>query len=133
MSDDTIYIDGTGFNLHLRRKFARAPSGKEGHNISVCTAMHSGGLFHFRARVRVYNADEFIQFLSEMFVKTGPGSKNLVMDNVRFHHIENVKRFVENRGHYYIFAPIFAAVKPNRAALFEMEKSRLIGHENFRF
>ncbi|KII70039.1 hypothetical protein RF11_08518 [Thelohanellus kitauei] len=28
MSDDAIYIDETGFNLHLRRKFGRSPSGK---------------------------------------------------------------------------------------------------------
>ncbi|KII61121.1 hypothetical protein RF11_05841 [Thelohanellus kitauei] len=43
-----------------------------------------------------------------MFVKTGPGSKNLVMDNVRFHYTENVKRFVENRGHSIIYLPPYS-------------------------
>ncbi|KII61405.1 hypothetical protein RF11_12820 [Thelohanellus kitauei] len=50
MSDDTISIDETGFNLHLRRKFGRAPSGKRvslvvtnsrGHNISVCVCSYA--------------------------------------------------------------------------------------------
>ncbi|KII68217.1 hypothetical protein RF11_05461 [Thelohanellus kitauei] len=85
MSDDTIYIDETGFNLHLRRKFGRAPghervslfvtSSRE-HNICVCAAMHRGGLIHFRERVGAYNADEFIIFLSQMFERTGTGRKN---------------------------------------------------------
>ncbi|KII60259.1 hypothetical protein RF11_05753 [Thelohanellus kitauei] len=65
MSDDTIYMDERGFNLHLTRIFGRAPSRKR----------------------------------SEMFEKTWPGSKIVVIYNFRFHHTEDVKRFVEDRGH----------------------------------
>ncbi|KII73302.1 hypothetical protein RF11_01022 [Thelohanellus kitauei] len=82
MSDDTIYIDETGFNRHPMSKFGRAPSGKR---VSLVVTNSRG---HNIARVRAYNADSFIQFLSEMLVKTGPGSKNLVMDNPKLNQIE---------------------------------------------
>ncbi|KII71215.1 hypothetical protein RF11_09239 [Thelohanellus kitauei] len=92
MSDDAIYIDETGFNLHLRRKFA----------------IYNGRLVHFRSKVGSYNSNEFIQFLTQTFERTGTGQKHLVMDNVRFHHTENVKNTVESRGHDIIFLPPYS-------------------------
>ncbi|KII67412.1 hypothetical protein RF11_08424 [Thelohanellus kitauei] len=112
MSEYVIYINETGFNLHLRRKFGRSPSGKrvattvsssKAVNISVCAAMYNGGLYHFMSKVGSYNSNEFIQFLTQMFERTGAGQKHLVLDNIRFHHTENVKNIVESRGHDIIF------------------------------
>ncbi|KII69795.1 hypothetical protein RF11_05897 [Thelohanellus kitauei] len=116
MSDDTIYIDETGFNLHLRRKFGRAPSRKRvslvvtnsrGHNISVCAAMLSGGLLHFRARVGAAR------------------KKNIVMDNVRFHHTENVKRYLKDRGHTIIYLPPYSPQLNSIELLFSKWKRML--------
>ncbi|KII69212.1 hypothetical protein RF11_06594 [Thelohanellus kitauei] len=70
--------------------------------------MYNGGLVHFRSKVGSYNSNEFIQFLTQMFERTGTGQKLLVMDNVRFHHTENVKNTVESRGHDIIFLPPYS-------------------------
>ncbi|KII67547.1 hypothetical protein RF11_08387 [Thelohanellus kitauei] len=109
MSEDVICIDETGINLHLRRKFGRSPSRKrvaitvsssKGVNISGCAAMYNGRLVHFRSKVGSYNSKDFIQFLTQMFEKTGTGKKHLVM--------EHFKNSVENRGRDIIFLPPYS-------------------------
>ncbi|KII68698.1 hypothetical protein RF11_01057 [Thelohanellus kitauei] len=136
MSEDVIYIDETGFNLHLRRKFGRSLNGKrvaitvsssKGVNIRVCAAMHNGELVNFRSRIGAYNSNEFIQFLTQLFERIGTGKKHLLMDNVRFHNTENVTNGAESRGHDIIFLPPYSPQLNPIELVFSKWKSIVIG------
>ncbi|KII74695.1 hypothetical protein RF11_11393 [Thelohanellus kitauei] len=114
---EVVYIDETGFNLHIRRRYGRSQRGERAHivvsnsrgrNISVCAAMNISGLVNYRSIVASFNKNEFCQFLRECFQKLSNTPKIFVMDNVRFHHSIEVREVVESQGHRIVFIPPYS-------------------------
>src|SRR3954454_5726617 len=69
---DGVYIDESGFNLHLARRVGRAPRGKRaiqirptqrGRNVSVAIAVAREGIIEIEARLGSYNTDKYIDFI----------------------------------------------------------------------
>ena len=115
-----VWVDETGFNLHLRRKYGRArrghnatvvvPNGR-GRNISVCAAMSEEGFLHEMLQPGAYTAERFCVFLGELFDCLGSRGRSqcwIVLDNVRFHHCEIVRACSSARGHTLIFLPPYS-------------------------
>lgn len=130
-----IWIDETGFNLHIRRKYGRARTGhrasisvanNRGSNISVCAAMSCEGFLHERLRPGAYNAASFCEFLNELFVllrTTGRSQCWLIVDNARFHHCEIVNTCAAHEGHVLTFLPPYSPMLNPIESLFGKWKS----------
>ena len=112
-----VYVDETGFNLHIRRRFGRSERGSRanivvansrGRNISDCSAMNISGIVNYRSIVGYYNTLEFIEFLRQCLNHLSNTSKVSVMDNVRFHHSRDVCNVLESQGHEIFFLPPYS-------------------------
>ena len=71
---DVVYIDKTGFNLHLRRRNGRSErdtrvnlvvATAKGENISVCASINSDGLIDYLFVIGAYSTAKFISYLQE--------------------------------------------------------------------
>lgn len=116
-SIDVIYVDETGFNLHIRRNYGRGPKGQRvtitvpnsrGRNVSVCAAMNMNGLLMYEGRVGAFNSERFVSFLDSLLQGFGGEKKFLVMDNVRFHHTIAVREKIESHNSEIIFLPPYS-------------------------
>jgi len=117
---DVIWVDKTGFNLHLRRKYGRAQKGNRatisvansrGKNISICVAMSAEGFLCDRINPGSYNAEIFFQFLKELFqhlCQQGRNSCWVIMDNARFHHCAIIHDCARRYGHSLIYLPPYS-------------------------
>jgi transposase len=115
-----IWLDESGFNLHLRRKYGRARCGlhanitvanSRGRNISICAAMSEEGLLWDRLRPGAYTADSFCEFLGELFdllAQMGRENCTLILDNVRFHHCTVVNELAQRHSHTLLFLPPYS-------------------------
>lgn len=115
-----IWIDETGFNLHLRRKYGRALAGlranvvvanSRGHNISICAAMSEEGMLSHMVHRGAYTALLFCTFLERLFAHLLALNRPncwLILDNVRFHHCEIVAECAARNGHQLIFLPAYS-------------------------
>jgi transposase len=97
-----VYIDESGWNLHLPRRKGRAPveeNGSKGPNITLIAAVSPNfGLIHHVVRLGGTNRDVFSQFMADTLkacLTHKPGGKFVfILDNAKFHHSEDVKRVV---------------------------------------
>lgn len=115
-----IWVDETGFNLHLRRRHGRALSGlranltvptNRGRNISICGAMSAEGFIAHQVRFGSYNALAFCDFLQLLFRKIqelGHIGCRIIVDNARFHHSANVLECARQAGHFIHFLPPYS-------------------------
>lgn len=132
-----IWIDETGFNLHLRRKYGRALAGlranivvanSRGRNISICAAMSEEGALTHTAQMGSYNAQLFCAFLETLFLhlqSIGRAGCWLIMDNVRFHHCASVRELVAQSGHQLIFLPPYSPMLNPIESLFGKWKTSM--------
>jgi len=108
-----IFIDESGFNLHLRRSQARSTRGNrssieattnKGTNRSLTMTINRNRVIHFSIKVGGVKAIDFAQFIREIFVEVVDNNSNLhgswfVMDYARIHHHEVVKSVFEEFSH----------------------------------
>lgn len=115
-----IWIDETGFNLHLRRSQGRSLRGtratvtvanSRGRNISIIAAMSDQGMLHHTAHIGGTNSERFAEWidsLGQMLAQNGITNCWLVLDNARFHHTPLVARVAETLEHRLIFLPPYS-------------------------
>jgi len=96
-----VYIDESGFNMHLKRSKGRALAGEKatltimpkGQRISLIAALGSTGIVHYHAfnslgdKKRGVNAEDFRSFLLDLASKVKPNSV-FILDNCKIHHAE---------------------------------------------
>jgi transposase len=114
-SQSVIWVNETGFNLHLRRKHGRARAGlranltvanNRGHNISICGVMSEEGFIAHKVHFGAYNTVAFCEFLEILFAKLCELNRagcRIILDNVRFHHCEVVARCAQQARHFLHF------------------------------
>jgi transposase len=104
-----IFIDESGFNLHLRRSKARSKKGKRaqvviptvrGRNITLLLAANKESIIHFKLiSDRTCNGSVFGEFISELFEiissREDLHGSWVIMDNARIHKIEDVRNTCE--------------------------------------
>lgn len=115
-----VWVDETGFNLHLRRKYGRALAGlranvvvanSRGANISICAAMSEEGLLVNKVHRGSYTAVLFVEFLELLFARLdvlGRTACWVILDNVRFHHCTIVADCATKFGHCLVFLPPYS-------------------------
>ena len=130
-----IYLDETGFNLHLRRKQGRSKKGtravipvqsNKGKNISIAAAIYSMGLLDYAVNIGAFNTNLFYQFIEricdELRLKNLDGCW-FVMDNVKFHHSKDVIELIKSRSHFPVFLPPYSPMLNPIEMLFSKWKS----------
>ena len=121
-----IFIDESGFNLHLRPSFGRSPIGKRssvyvptnrGANVSLLAAMNGTEYVHHKIFTGSVNSERFITFLRELEVILE--DRNLlcnswvIMDNARIHNSNLVKDFyTTSRIHAVFLSPYSYMLNP---------------------
>jgi transposase len=132
-----VYIDETGFNLHLRRRYGRSLAGSRatvpvvnsrGTNISVAAAMSVDGLLKYKCRIGAFNGNAFGDYLDELFVAMRERDMEkcwIVMDNVRFHHSAHVQDKIHAAGHVLKFLPPYSPMLNPIELLFSKWKSAI--------
>lgn len=136
-SRSIIWIDETGFNLHLRRRHGRAPAGlranltvpnNRGRNISICGAMSEEGFLAHKVHFGAFNAVLFCEFLRSLFQTlqdSGRTGCRIILDNVRFHHSALVLDCVQQAGHFIHFLPPYSPMLNPIESLFGKWKTAI--------
>jgi transposase len=111
-----VWIDESGFNLHIRRRFGRNVIGERatvevpnsrGGNLTLILAIGLEGVLHYHLIWGSCNTEVFINFLDHLTnVLEGPSV--LVMDNVAFHRKEEVKQLIGCKGHNMFLLPAYS-------------------------
>jgi transposase len=132
-----IWVDETGFNLHLRRRCGRSTRGTRatavvpsarGRNISVVAAMSETGLLHHQVHLGAYNSDLFsiwIQQLGQILAAADLSCCWIILDNVRFHHSAIVSAVATQLGHRLLFLPPYSPMLNPIELLFSKWKSQI--------
>lgn len=97
-----IYVDESGFNLHIKKSKGRALSGEpakltlvpKGKRVTLIGALSKQGMIHYRlvesvGEKRGTNAEDFRSFLLDLFSKIEKNSV-IILDNCRIHHSEKL-------------------------------------------
>ncbi|CAG8835550.1 16683_t:CDS:1, partial [Cetraspora pellucida] len=118
MLEDAIYINETGFNLHLSSSRGRSLRGQpavqvvetqRGKNITVIAAINKNGVLNYTAYLGSANADTFAEFIQELiFLVPTNKKKFLIMDNAVIHHAYIVKDIVEDSSHEIFYLPPYS-------------------------
>jgi transposase len=102
---EIVYVDETGFNLHVKKSKGRALQGEpakltltpKGSRITLIAALSKEGLVHTRMvesrsseKKKGTNAEDFRNFLIDLFPKLPRGSV-IILDNCKIHHAANVE------------------------------------------
>jgi transposase len=104
--DKLIFVDESGFNLHLAPHYGYAPRGldphiciptQQGTNLSLLMAVSIYGIVSWEFHSGAYNAALFIQWCRDkLFPNIRGMGMTVIMDNARIHHSPGViTAFVE--------------------------------------
>ncbi len=112
-----IFIDESGVNMKLHRKYARAIGGARvkapipyvrGNNHSLIGAISSEEILAFAYGEWATNTYSFITFLEKYLCPKLHSKHIVIMDNVKFHHNIDVKNIIESTGAKIIFLPPYS-------------------------
>ena len=115
-----VFIDETGFNLHLRRTRARSRRGTRaivtvptvrGRNVSLILAMNNMGVVHSTIIASgTTTASHFRNFLQEVEQRLGTSAENtvLIMDNAKIHKAREVNVFMDSSPMIIKFLPPYS-------------------------
>ena len=118
--DQLLFLDETGFNLHLGVTRAWFEVGQtpvlvvptnKGKNVSALVCISTDGIKNMMIKDGAYNSVDFVNYLTDLvnqFPEVMRGGATLVMDNARIHHAVTVIRFLEEKGIRYIFLPPYS-------------------------
>lgn len=111
-----VFIDEAGVNLGMTRTHARSPVGqrakakkpKRQSNISLIGAIRSTEMCSLYAYDGPMDGDRFLSFIDEHLAPKLNNGDVVVMDNVRFHHIKEVKERLEKVGARALYLPPYS-------------------------
>jgi len=113
-----VYIDEAGFNLHITRKYGRAPRGRcafqrvpynRGPNMSLVVAVDKTGILAHIFKRGAYNQESFAEFLEDqLFPRLDGRRRILLMDNAKFHKTQRVKDAITAGGHTLLLLPPYS-------------------------
>ena len=110
-------LDEVGFNSRLTPLYAWSRKGKvtriknklqtgsESKNKSICCCITSDGKMNYRIEQTPYNIKSFLVFLKQLDL---PQNTILLMDNVRFHHSQEVKNYIESKEWKTLYTPPYS-------------------------
>ena len=102
-----VFLDETGVNLGMTPSHARAPIGQravchvpgsKGSNISVIAAVRETEVIDWYPHDGAIDGERFVAFLRDRLSPCLSEGDVIVMDNVRFHHIDEVATVLSAAG-----------------------------------
>lgn len=114
--DNLIFLDEAGINLGMSRLHARAPAGErayakkhsKGSNISLVGAVRSTGICGLYPYDGPVDGFRFLDFLNNQLLPNLRPGDVVVMDNLRVHHIKEVKTLLKTAGARPLFLPPYS-------------------------
>lgn len=115
--DDLIFIDESGANLSMCRKYARAIGGKRvkyacpysrGNKHSIIGAVSASGVEAALYGEWSTNGDIFLDFVKKLLVPRLDRRKIVIMDNVGFHKVVGVREAIEETGAILFYLPPYS-------------------------
>jgi hypothetical protein len=130
-----IFLDESGFNLHLRRQHGWSTIGtranivipiQRGANVNLLAAINYEKLIHKQINLKNTNAAKFKEFLTDLFEILNNQEYEhcwIVMDNVRFHKTAEIQTFIESKGHLPVYLPPYSPMLNPIESLFSKVKN----------
>lgn len=111
-----VFIDEAGVNLGMTRTHARAPIGKRAlckrpakqGNISLAGAVRATDMCALYAYDGPIDGDKFLSFLDTYLLPKLTTGDVVVMDNLRVHHIPEVKKRLSQVGARALYLPPYS-------------------------
>lgn len=114
---DIIFIDESGFNLHIQRARGRSIPGTSptneipaspGPNLTLLQAINKQRVIYYEIFIGSINAETYTRFLSGLLERIDIENSILIWDNARIHHARVTKEFCEAFGVNYKFLPPYS-------------------------
>jgi len=113
-----FFLDETGFNLHISKSYGYSPKNVDairhvpsnrGRNLSLLAIISDVKVMNYKLLSGPYNTENFLAFLNDCFLQNIFESNSiLIMDNVKFHHSDSVKRFLQERNINFKYLPAYS-------------------------
>lgn len=115
-----FFLDETGIQVFARKNYGRSPRGMRAcstrgairsKNYSIEAVISSDRLYFFEIMNQPYNSEHFVDFLVKfigILSENNVTGAHLIMDNVAFHKVDQVKRLISSHGHEVIFLPPYS-------------------------
>ncbi|KII70776.1 hypothetical protein RF11_02538 [Thelohanellus kitauei] len=128
-----IFIDECGVNISMRTSHGRSKIGSpaihvvpnlRSRNISICAAMNVNGMLLHKWHDRATNRNLSGNYVNELLEYIGTvkiEQTTIVMDNLSFHHCEEISQQISEAGHTTLFTSIIALHESHRGYAFEVE------------
>lgn len=109
--EDMLFVDEVGFRDNVVPLYGYAKRGTRlrvlsqsggWKHASVAVAIDCHGVVLYEQQVAAFNTASFLEFIQRLPLRTG---QVIVMDNVRFHHSEEVQLYLAEKGVRIAFTP----------------------------
>jgi len=130
---DLIFLDETGFNLHVGPVYGWSPAGtnattnvptNRGCNVSVIAAIGINGLLAVNIITGSFNATLLVDYLTNNLFPVLPTNAVVIMDNARFHHSGIVQEVFREHSIQLKFLPAYSPELNPIEEVFSMVKNR---------
>ena len=112
-----IFVDESGVNVTLARRYARALSGERAHgsrpinwthNVSLIGALSTAGVVAAMSVAGSTDAAAFCAYLREVLAPRLGKRDVVVMDNLSVHKVREVRQIITSRGARLIYLPPYS-------------------------
>ncbi len=114
---DLLFLDESGFNLGMTRRYGWAPSDQRaigtaphhaGPNLSVVACRGTRGVVAPWMEQEPINGERFLAYVRCVLVPALASGDVVVMDNVRVHKVAGAKETIEARGASVLYLPPYS-------------------------
>lgn len=117
MAEHLVFLDESGVNTDLTRRYGRAPSTQRAvdhtplntpKTTTVLSSIRLDGEKIFTTYQGGTTGERFIQYLKETLLPTLRTGDIVVMDNMRSHHVKAVREILEAEGMKVLYLPPYS-------------------------
>jgi len=112
-----VFVDESGVNITLARRYARAPGGQRAHgiapinwshNVSLIGALSTTGVVAAMSVTGSTDTEVFCAYLREVLAPQLSEDDIVVMDNLSVHKVREVRRIIAARGAQVMYLPPYS-------------------------
>lgn len=112
-----VFVDESGVNITLARRYGRAPGGQRAHgtrpinwshNVSLIGALSTAGVVAVMSVAGSTDAAAFCTYLRQVLAPRLGARDVVVMDNLSVHKVREVRRIVSGSGARLLYLPPYS-------------------------
>ena len=116
-ASDLVFLDESGFNTDMTRRFAYSLSGSRAvnsallskpKNTTILSSIQLNGTLHYTTFSGGTTVDHFRQYLEDILPPHLNDDSVLAMDNMKSYHAKAVKELLDSSGIRYIYLPPYS-------------------------